>query len=128
MFKLSDRSKERLNGVDERIHEIIELALTLTKVDFGIPSDGGLRSKERQKELFDQKVSKCDGYKNRSYHQTGKAFDIYAYVNGKASWGSDDITNVAAAILQAASVLGYKLEWGGLWINFVDMPHFQLSS
>lgn len=125
-FKLSKTSKERLNGVDKRIIKIIDLALTITKVDFGIPGDGGLRTPERQKELFDKKVSKCDGYNNKSYHQTGKAFDIYAYVNGKASWDRNDLTYVAAAILQAAGMLNYKLEWGGLWKSWQDYPHFEL--
>jgi len=31
---------------------------------------------------------------------------------------------VACAMLQAASILGHKLEWGGLWPW--DKPHFQL--
>ncbi len=126
MFKLSDRSKERLTGVDDKILKIVDLALTISQIDFGIPENGGLRSAIRQQELFDKKVSKCDGYKLISYHQTGKAFDVYAYVDGKASWDRGHLTHVAAAILQAADMLGYKLEWGGLWKSWQDYPHFQL--
>ena len=44
MFKLSDKSKERLIGVDSRIIEIINKALTITKIDFGIPEFAGLRT------------------------------------------------------------------------------------
>jgi len=127
MFKLSEKSKERLKGVDPRIIEIVDLALTITHIDFGIPGDGGIRTAERQLELYEKGVSKCDGYNSKSYHQTGLAFDVYAYVDGKASWDRNHLTSVAAAILQAASQLGYKLEWGGLWNLFVDMPHFQLK-
>lgn len=29
-------------------------------------------------------------------------------------------------IAELASLLGYKLSWGGLWESFVDMPHFEL--
>ena len=126
-YKLSSKSKERLMGVDERILQIVDLALTISNMDFGIPADGGIRTAARQKELFDKKVSKCDGYKNKSYHQTGKAFDVYAYTDGKASWSRDHLLQVAVAILQAASLLEYKLEWGGLWVSFVDMPHFQIK-
>ena len=127
MFKLSKTSKERLQGVDPRIIEIIDLALTITKIDFGIPEFGGIRTAEEQKRLFDRGMStKCDGYENKSYHQTGKAFDIYAYVDG-ASWDRNYLTQVAAAILQAASMLKYSLEWGGHWKGFVDLPHFQLK-
>ncbi len=126
MYKLSSKSKERLEGVDERLIKVIDLALTITNIDFGIPGDGGLRTAERQKELFDKKVSKCDGYINKSYHQTGKAFDVYAYVDGAASWDRYHLTQVAAAMLQAAGMLGYSLKWGGLWKSFKDMPHFEI--
>lgn len=126
MFKLSNRSKERLNGVDERILEIIDLALSLSKIDFGMPEFAGLRTTEQQNKLFKNGLSKCDGYIKKSYHQSGKAFDIYAYVDGGASWDRNYLTHIAAAILQAASMLEYKLEWGGLFDSFTDMPHFQL--
>ena len=126
-FKLSERSKERLWGVDDRNIKIIDLALTITNIDFGIPEHGGYRGTIVQRELFDKKLSKCDGVENKSAHQSGCAFDIYAYVDGKASWDRYHLTQVAAAILQAASLLGYQLRWGGLFQSFVDMPHFELG-
>ena len=126
-FKLGSKSKERLKGVDKRIIEILDLALTITIIDFGIPAYGGLRDAGTQRLLFAKGVSKCDGIKNKSAHQSGLAFDIFAYVDGGASWDSYRLTQCAAAILQAASLLGYELEWGGLYRGFVDMPHFQLK-
>ena len=127
MFKLGNRSKERLKGVDSRIIEIIEFALTISNVDFGIPQYGGLRDLPTQKLLFDKRRSKCDGINNKSAHQSGLAFDIFAYVDGSANYDRYNLTQVAAAILQAAALLGHELEWGGLWKGFVDMPHFQLK-
>ncbi len=127
MFKLSNTSKKRLDGVDHRIIEIVNLALKITKIDFGIPENGGLRTVKQQKFLFDKGLSKCDGTKNKSHHQSGRAFDVYAYVDGKASWSRGFLTQVAAAMLQAASVLGYKLEWGGHWVSWQDYPHFELK-
>ena len=126
MYKLSSSSKKRLEGIDPRLISIINEALKISVIDFGIPCDGGLRTAERQKQLFDKKVSKCDGTINKSYHQTGKAFDVYAYVDGKASWDRYHLTQVAAAMLQAAAMLGYQLRWGGLFKSFVDMPHFEI--
>lgn len=137
MFKLSSTSKGRLDGVDVRILEIVHLALEISLVDFGIPADGGIRTAERQNELFLQKVSKCDGYDNLSYHQSGLAFDVFAFVHGSASWDEEHLALLAAAILQAAATLGYPLKWGGLWarkkpvfINGIhygwDMGHFEL--
>ena len=126
-FKLSARSYERLKGVDNRIFNIIELALTITAIDFGIPQHGGLRTTADQRNLFKTGVTKCDGIENKSEHQSGLAFDIYAYVDGKASWDRYHLTQVAAALLQAAALLGYPLTWGGLWKSWQDMPHFQLE-
>lgn len=127
MFKLSVTSKSRREGIDQRLIDIGDLAIELTVVDFGYPADSGLRTSERQNELFKQGLSKADGYTNKSYHQTGKALDFYAYIDGAASWEPEHLAMVAAAHLQAASILGYGLEWGGLWKSFKDMPHVQLK-
>jgi len=127
MFKLSNRSKENLEGVDKRIIEIVELALTISVIDFGIPKYGGLRTAGDQRTMFKKGASKCDGIEKKSAHQSGLAFDIFAYVDGSASWDRYHMTQLAAAILQSAALLGYGLEWGGLWRNYVDMPHFQLK-
>ena len=127
MFKLSLTSMKRREWVDPRLIEISDLAIKITKVDFGHPADGGLRTARRQRELFDAGKSKCDGVDRRSAHQSGRALDFYAYVDGKASWEVEHMAMVAAAFLQAASLLGYKLKWGGLWSNFSDMPHVELA-
>ena len=126
-MQFSKRSLERMEGIDQRLIDIMNLAISITKVDFGIPADGGIRTSERQHQLFLEKMSKADGYTKKSYHQTGLACDIYAYVDGKASWEEEHLAKVACAILQAASQLGYKLKWGGLFRSFKDMPHFEIS-
>lgn len=126
MFKLSTTSKMRLEGVNQKLIGVINLALTISLVDFGIPTDGGLRTAERQNELFKAGASKLDGYSKKSRHQSGNAFDVFAYVDGKASWDELHLTHVATAILSAASQLGVPLKWGGHWRNFKDMPHFEL--
>ncbi len=126
-FKLSKRSKERRNGVDPRLIKISNLAIQITRIDFGHPADAGKRTAERQNELFKDGKSKADGYVKLSYHQSGKALDFYAYVDGKASWADHHLAMVACAFLQAASLLGYKLQWGGLWAGYKDMPHVQIK-
>lgn len=129
MFYLGKRSKVRLIGVDPRWLEIIQLALSISLIDFGIPADGGLRSASRQLEMFlDPDIeTKCDGFNDISNHQTGLAVDFYAYVDGKASWDHLHLTHIAVAILRAASILGYKIRWGGLFKpNGWDKPHFEL--
>ena len=133
MFFLSERSKSRMKGIDPRLIKIAEKAITITRVDFGIPATGGVRTAEEQYALYLDGNSKCDGYEKRSKHQPnpadglGKALDFYAISpkTGKASWNEYDLAMVAAAFLCAACILGYKLTWGGLW-KFKDMPHTQL--
>ena len=126
-FKLGKNSINNLVGVDGRLIEIADIAITLSNIDFGIPSTGGLRSTEDQAKLFEDGVSKADGVNNKSYHQSGKALDVYAYVDGKASWDKLHLALIASSMLQASAQLGYKLKWGGLWKSWQDMPHFELK-
>ena len=125
-------------GVNPDLIKVTNLAIKLTVIDFGIPADGGIRTAERQKELFDDGFSKADGVINLSNHQLGDALDFYAYVDGKASWQSHHLAMVAAAHLQAASMLGIKINWGGFWQRKVpkfkngipygwDMAHIELA-
>lgn len=127
MFFLSESSKNHRVGVDERLIEISDLAITLTHVDFGHPSSSGFRTCEQQNQLFNQGKSRCDGYTLKSKHQSGLALDFYAFADGKASWDETHLTIVAAAFLEAGHRLNYKLEWGGFWQHFKDMPHIQLA-
>jgi peptidoglycan L-alanyl-D-glutamate endopeptidase CwlK len=125
-YHLGTNSKKNREGVDTRLIEICDLAITLTTIDFGIPSTGGLRDDATQHSLYLNGKSKLDGYKKESKHQDGKALDFYAYVSGTASWDAHHLAVIAAAFLQAASILGYQLQWGGLWKSFKDYPHVQL--
>ena len=126
-LKLSTNSKKNIEGVHPDLISVIDRALEISKVDFGIPSDGGLRNEKQQNELFKKGLSQLDGYDKKSNHQTGKAFDIFAYVDGKATWEILYISQVACAILQAASEMGVKIQWGGHWTKFIDTPHFEIK-
>ena len=135
MFKLSKKSELRLLKVNPALIEIVEKALTITNVDFGIPEHGGFRTASDQNKLFKDGKSRADGHDKQSYHQTGDAIDFYAYIDNKASWRHDHLAMVACALMQSASVLGYGVEWGGLWrsnklTNGIpygwDMGHIQL--
>ena len=135
-FALSAASKRNREGIDPRLIEISDLAIKLTLVDFGHGPDSGLRQPERQHALYLEGKSRADGYDKKSRHQFGKALDFFAFVDGAASWEPEHLTMVATAFLQAASVLGYRVNWGGLWpqkqppatgIHYGwDMPHIEL--
>lgn len=126
-FNFSKKSHDRMITADFRLVEIAMLAIKTTKVDFGIPEFGGKRTNQEQAALYNKGASNCDGIINESKHQSGLALDVYAYVDGKASWETEHLTSVAVAMLQAANKLGYKLSWGGLWASYSDLPHFQLE-
>jgi len=125
-FELGKNSLKNREGIDDRLLDITDLAIKLTNIDFGIPNTGGMRSVEDQAKLFTAGKSKADGRTNKSYHQTGKAVDVFAYVDGKASWEKEHLAIIAAAMLQASSQLGYELKWGGLWKSWQDFPHFEI--
>lgn len=124
-FRLSKSSIRNLDGVHPEMADVVKLAIQLTKVDFGIPSTGGYRTAETQNKLFLDGKSNADGYDKKSRHQSGQAVDVYAYVDGKASWEPEHLSMVACAMLEAAIRLDVNMRWGGLWESFIDMPHFE---
>lgn len=127
-YAFGDNSLKNRAGINPDLIIVLDRAVEISIYDFGIPLHGGVRTAVQQKKLFDEGVSLADGVTHKSYHQTGNAVDVYAYVDGKASWDHEHLAVVAAAMLQASSELGIPLEWGGLWTGFCDRPHFQLSS
>ena len=127
-FKLSKRSLDRLDCVNPLLIAIIVEAIKTSPIDFGIPQYGGMRTAIEQNELFIKSKSQLDGFSKKSYHQSGNAFDIYAYVDGRASWNKDHLTTIARHIQKVAKDrYSVSLQWGGDWTKFVDMPHFQIS-
>lgn len=68
-------------------------------------------------------VTKSRG--GQSNHNFGIAWDIGIFQNGAYLPDSPLYTTAAQAGL-AAGIIG--LEWGGNWTDFVDRPHYQLST
>ena len=134
-MKLSNRSLERLKGIEPILIDIITEGIKDSPIDFGIPQDGGLRTAKRQAEMYAQgrtvagnKITNADGVNKKSYHQSGKAFDIYAFVDGKASWEHKHYEPIARHLQKVAlEKFGVKLDWGGDWTSFKDLPHFQIT-
>jgi peptidoglycan L-alanyl-D-glutamate endopeptidase CwlK len=126
-MELNKRSLKSLEGVHPLLVNLIEVAASNTPIDFTVVE--GIRSKERQMELFQKGVSKSDGVKYPSNHQVktdgyGHAVDIYANpinVNDTVR-----IRVVADHIKSVAKTIGVSIYWGGDWKNFKDYPHFEL--
>lgn len=129
-YKFGATSLSRLHGVNPVMVEIMMEAIAVSPIDFGIPPDGGLRTAERQYELWLDGKSKADGTSKKSKHQSGNAIDVFAYVNGKASWNKIHLALIAGVVLAVAKKKGVKVKWGGTFgsssFEGWDMPHFEL--
>ena len=148
-FKLSQRSLDRLDGVDADLIAVVKRAIELTDVDFGVTE--GLRTLETQQKY----VAAGKSQTLKSKHLEGKAVDLVAYVDGVVTWELNVYDNIADAMKQAAKELGVSLRWGAAWhINnicdyagtmddammeyidkrraegkrpFIDAPHFEMT-
>lgn len=130
MFKLSKRSLRRLKGIESILIAIVVEGIVDSPYDFGIPRHGGLRTESEQYSLYKQrpKITNIDGVRRKSYHQTGRAFDIYAFVDGKPTWEAKYYEPIARHLQKIAKErYGVVLEWGGDFRSFVDRPHFQIK-
>ena len=136
-FKLSRNSNKNLEGVQENVIQLVKRSIKKVAHDFGVPSNGGLRTPQEQNNLFHQKpkVTQLDGFKRKSYHQSGWAFDIFVYDEHGACWDCKEKYKEIADVIKAEFILmkeeglfseDQELGWGGDWIRFKDLPHFEV--
>ena len=121
MFKLSKRSKSRMQGVHPDLVAVVNRAIEITPIDFGVSE--GLRTEERQKKLLAEGKSRT----MKSRHLIGEAVDVYAWVDGGVSWDVKYYHKIADAMKEAAEDLNVQITWGGDWRTFFDGPHFQVE-
>ena len=126
-----------MDGLKAILITIVSEGIINSPYDFGIPKDGGRRTKKRQAELYaigrtidvhkspitwtlnSKHIEQPDGF--------GYAFDIFAYVNGKASWSLNYLEPIARHLQEVAKSHGVELEWGqDLW--GYDGAHFQIKT
>lgn len=148
MYKLSQRSLDRLDGVKPELVDVVKRAIELTTIDFGVVQ--GLRTEEEQKALVEKGASKT----MKSKHLTGDAVDLMAYIGGRGCWELNVYDEIADAMKAAAIELGVSIRWGAAWTvsdlrewegtaedamnsyvdvrraegrrPFIDAPHFEL--
>jgi peptidoglycan L-alanyl-D-glutamate endopeptidase CwlK len=145
-FQLGTRSLQRLSGVHPDLVRVVKRAIELTTVDFGVIE--GLRTAERQAELFAQKATKT----MNSRHMTGHAVDLAPFISGQPRWDWPLFYPLADAVKKVAIELKVPIVWGGAWDKqiaelgdmekavegyvarrkklgakaFIDGPHFEL--
>ena len=126
-MELNKRSLDRLKGVNPALITILIEAAESSPIEFQIPPDGGIRTAQRQNELFKDKKSLCDGYNKLSEHQKGTAFDIFLMIDGKASWDKPRLKQVMYHIKEVALRHNITLDLGCDWTKFIDYPHAQIK-
>ena len=147
-FKLSQRSLDKMKGVDDTLVEVVKEAIQLTKVDFGVTF--GMRTLEEQQKLFDSGRSQT----MKSKHLEGRAVDLVAYFGSDISWELNIYDDICDAMAEAARRNTLALKWGAAWSEgdirmytgtaedamnayidlrrsqgrrpFIDAPHFEI--
>ena len=152
-FKLSSRSKKKLDGVHPDMVAVVERAIELTDVDFGVTY--GVRTLAEQKKL----VASGRSQTMKSKHLVqdsgySHAVDVVAYDGKDVVWEINVYDNICDAFKQAAVEKGVSIKWGAAWSEgdirsykgtaefhmnryidlrrsqgrrpFIDGPHFEL--
>lgn len=140
-FNFGQASKDRIATCHPDLQQILNVALEVTDVDFGVAE--GHRSVELQQQYFKEGKSKIDGVTQLGKHneKPSMAADIYPFVGGKANYDNETLSYLAG-ILHAVSEMLYNqgaithhLRWGGNWDmdgeilidqSFDDRPHIEL--
>lgn len=145
-YNFGKGSTKKLNTCHADLIRIMKLAITKSKVDFGVSE--GHRSLIRQKQLFDKDKTKIDGISKKGKHNyiPSLAADIYIYhpdleTRRKLAYDKIHIAYVAGIIQASAEELlnkrevTHKIRWGANWDSdgiidfdqkFDDYPHFEL--
>ena len=108
-FKLSNRSLEKLEGVDDALVAVVRQAIGISKIDFGVIC--GMRTIQEQEELVARGASQT----MKSKHLDGKAVDLMAYIGSRASWELNLYDDIADAMAIASRDIGVAVTLGAAW-------------
>jgi peptidoglycan L-alanyl-D-glutamate endopeptidase CwlK len=144
---------DRLEGVHPDMTAVVERAIQLTGVDFGVTQ--GVRTLDEQKAnvaagrsqtMASKHLLQDDGFSH--------AVDVVAYVGPDVSWELNVYDDICDAFKEAAKEVGCSIKWGAAWSEgdirtyegssedammayvdlrrsqdrrpFIDAPHFEL--
>ena len=117
---LGARSLARLEGVHPDLVRVVKRAAAMSDLDFTVLE--GLRTLDRQRQLFAQKATKT----MNSRHLTGHAVDLAPMLGGKVSWDWPLYHRLAKTVKAAAAAEKVPITWGGDGRTFKDGPHWEL--
>jgi len=139
-YKLGNKTSKNLKSIlvsGKEVSRILVKAvkdfIDYTPMDFCIIENGGFRTTEMQRLLFDKGVSKCDGINNKSYHQTGLAVDLVPWINNRPSWNRENCLFLAGAFLSYCKRMKIPITSGADWNGDGNLKdgwdpcHFQIK-
>ena len=118
---LNARSLKALKGVHPDLVRVVTRAAELAPGAFIVTE--GLRTIERQRDLFTRGLSKT----MNSRHLTGHAIDFAPLIDGQVTWKTPAFLPVISAFKQAAADMKVPIVSGGDWRTFKDYPHIELN-
>ena len=110
-FSLSNRSKGKLEGVHPDLVKVVESAIGLTEIDFGVTY--GVRSVQEQQKLYNSGRSQT--MKSKHLIQDSgysHAVDVVAYDGSDVVWEINVYDNICDAFKKAAQLHGVSIKWG----------------
>lgn len=121
MNKFSSHSKKQLATCDNRLQEIMNRAIV--EADFSILC--GFRPEADQNYAFDNGFSKLKWPKSDHNFYPSRAVDAAPY---PINWNDAvRFVQLSHIIKRIAEELFIEIVWGGDWVKFIDMPHYQLK-
>ena len=120
-MELSELSKKRLEGVDERLKAVVMECAARCRFPFNVSE--GLRSEAKQREYVKQGKSRT----MKSKHLVGKAVDLYPLTMNHKEVDWSRFEDLADLMFEVAKEMEVEIIWGGHWKTFVDKCHFELK-
>lgn len=121
VMELSELSKKRLEGVDERLKAVVMECAAQCRFPFNVSE--GLRSEAKQREYVKQGKSRT----MKSKHLVGKAVDLYPLTMNRKEVDWSRFEDLAEVMFDVAKEMEVEIIWGGHWKTFVDKCHFELK-
>jgi peptidoglycan L-alanyl-D-glutamate endopeptidase CwlK len=121
MNKFSSHSKAQLKSCDLKLQEIMNRAIL--EYDFSVIC--GYRNEHDQNEAFDNGNSKLKFPNSMHNCYPSLAVDVAPY---PINWNDTvKFMELSSVIFRIAEELFIEIVWGGDWVKFVDMPHWELK-
>lgn len=116
---LTPADQRKLVGLNKNLVALVHRVALVAPVPFLVVE--GLRTKQRQRELFAAKKTKT----LNSKHIIGRAVDVVPIVDGALSWKWDDFMPLVECAKRCASDMSLPMTFGYDW--GWDAPHWEMK-